>query len=602
MNDLELIRKFEPVICHTQGEMFYPCAVDEYIRQCSLWIRDSEGNPTRIAEAGTLTLEGLAEYHEVPPGHTMYLRFVQEPLTGLAYQIWRWREDHTPFYAHGRLARVGLVSRLIDSFFDLALLLRGTVPKGTTAAAEQQYTQMLQRDDRFVYYYRVIREAGYIILHYMFFYVMNDWRSTFYGVNDHEADWEQIFVYLSDNGDDDPEPEWVAYASHDYQGDNLRRRWDDPELHKFNGTHPVIYAGAGSHASYFQPGEYLTHVRIRAIEPLRNLLQEVRKVWMRRLGQGSSEKLAQEVDDLFSIPFVDYARGDGLCIGPDQPHTWSSLPLTGDLGWVENYRGLWGLDTKDPFGGERAPAGPKYNRNGSIRKSWHNPLGWSGLHKVLPRSQVRAQLESYIAALTHQLEDANSRILTSRETLRLLQLEVESLSAADYLSNLHQNRYEMLVVGERELDTIYAHKAQLAESLEACRVHLKRLEQHQPTNPQAHISAKFSPEPSLEHQGRVIEFWAAMSSGLLVLVFAVYVVLDPTNWIVRGSVVIVAFVVVESALRGRLARLLLNATITLALVTAAILTVRFLSWIVLFGLLGIARLLILENLRELRQR
>lgn len=251
MNDSDLIRKYEPVVCYTQGEMFYPCAVDEYIRQCSLWMRDAEGSVTQIAAAGTLTTEKLIEYHEVRPGHTIYLRFVQEPLTGLAYQRWRWREDHIPFYAHGRLARVGLMSRLIDSFFDLTLLLRGTVPKGTTAAAEQQYAYLRQSDDRFVYYYRIIHEAGYIILHYMFFYVMNNWRSTFYGVNDHEADWEQVFVYLSDNDGNDPQPEWVAYASHDYHGDNLRRRWDDPELHKFNGTHPIIYAGAGSHASYF---------------------------------------------------------------------------------------------------------------------------------------------------------------------------------------------------------------------------------------------------------------------------------------------------------------------------------------------------------------
>jgi hypothetical protein len=27
---------------------------------------------------------------------------------------------------------------------------------------------------------------------------MNDWRSTFGGVNDHEADWEQVTVFLPD--------------------------------------------------------------------------------------------------------------------------------------------------------------------------------------------------------------------------------------------------------------------------------------------------------------------------------------------------------------------------------------------------------------------
>ena len=30
---------------------------------------------------------------------------------------------------------------------------------------------------------------------------MNDWRSTFAGVNDHEADWEQVTVFLPDPPD-----------------------------------------------------------------------------------------------------------------------------------------------------------------------------------------------------------------------------------------------------------------------------------------------------------------------------------------------------------------------------------------------------------------
>ena len=68
------------------------------------------------------------------------------------------------------------------------------------------------------------------MLHYLFFYAMNDWRSTFHGANDHEADWEQMFVYLYEDGQGELVPRWVACASHDYYGDNLRRRWDDPLL------------------------------------------------------------------------------------------------------------------------------------------------------------------------------------------------------------------------------------------------------------------------------------------------------------------------------------------------------------------------------------
>ena len=67
---------------------------------------------------------------------------------------------------------------------------------------------------------------------------MNDWRSTFDGANDHEADWEQAFVILEELPDGDVEPVWFAAAAHDEQGADLRRRWDDPKLH----TRAMFYA------------------------------------------------------------------------------------------------------------------------------------------------------------------------------------------------------------------------------------------------------------------------------------------------------------------------------------------------------------------------
>ena len=100
------------------------------------------------------------------------------------------------------------------------------------------------------------------MLQYLFFYFMNDYRSTFSGANDHESDWEQVFVVLED-APDGPHPVWVGAAAHDYSGDDLRRRWDDPLLVR-EGDHLVVFAGAGSHAAYFEQGEYLTTVPLPA--------------------------------------------------------------------------------------------------------------------------------------------------------------------------------------------------------------------------------------------------------------------------------------------------------------------------------------------------
>ena len=93
------------------------------------------------------------------------------------------------FPAPGRLARVGLPARLVDAGLVTSLLLRGGVPGGTAAAAEA-VRGLGERPAR-LYHGRVIATGGWVVLHYLFFYAMNDWRSTFDGANDHEADWEQ---------------------------------------------------------------------------------------------------------------------------------------------------------------------------------------------------------------------------------------------------------------------------------------------------------------------------------------------------------------------------------------------------------------------------
>lgn len=69
---------------------------------------------------------------------------------------------------------------------------------------------------------------------------------------------------------------------------------------------------------------------------------------------------------------------------PSSPHD--------DTPWVRDFRGLWGHDTKDKLGGERGPSGPRYERNGTVRRSWGDPVGWSGLNKVAPNAEVELEL------------------------------------------------------------------------------------------------------------------------------------------------------------------------------------------------------------------
>jgi len=247
-SDVELLRRFEPVVRYTQGEHFLPMDAEPYVRACSLWVQRPGGEPECLVPQGELTLDHLAQPRADEFGAVHYLRLTSplNPLELAAYNRQRRRaerDSRNRFHAgRGRLARVGYVSRFVDALFSLTLLARGRVPGDAAAAAVLAYERMMAEQQHYGYHGRVVREGGWIALQYWFLYAYNDWRSGFYGVNDHESDWEMIYIYLSESQDGDVRPEWVAYASHDFAGDDLRRRWDDPEVTKI-GEHPVVYGG-----------------------------------------------------------------------------------------------------------------------------------------------------------------------------------------------------------------------------------------------------------------------------------------------------------------------------------------------------------------------
>jgi hypothetical protein len=422
-DDMALLRQYEPVLRFTLGELFLPMPVEDYLDKCSLWRAGHPGPSGRRAVAerlcapGELTPARLAQVSA--PGPELSLRFVNQPQSRSELRAWR-RDGARPRLAAGgsRFAAVGLLSRFIDVVMRLSLLQRGRVPGGTAAAAEQIYRAHADPDGC-PYYGRVTRDQGYLALQYWFFYAMNDWRSTFGGVNDHEADWEQVTVFLPDPPDLSARPSWVAFSSHDETGDDLRRRSDDPDL-QWRGTHPVVFAGAGSHSGAYLPGDYLVTVEPPAL--VRML------AWLRRLSRLLLPWTAAHSGTAFGLPFIDYHRGDGPCVGPGEARSWRPVLVDDHTPWLRDYRGLWGLDTRDPFGGERAPAGPRYERDGSVRLCWSDPVGWACLDKEAPapaaeREAVQeriTELDGQLAAATAELDDRVGELRGARAGSRAL--------------------------------------------------------------------------------------------------------------------------------------------------------------------------------------
>jgi hypothetical protein len=597
--DLELLRTFEPVVRFTKGEQFYPADVRRYVSQASLWARYPDGREERLVPTGRLDIDRLAESHEYPFGTIEFLRFndfmgVAESARVLTEVARQRRESGNVFrYGRGRLARGGFLPRIFDAVFSISFFLRGKVSPVTAAAAELDYEQALRDDERYVYYGRVARQGGWTILQYWFFYYYNSWRSGFHGVNDHESDWENVIVYLyEDQGR--LHPEWVAYASHDFQGDDLRRRWDDRgELDLLEG-HPVVWAGAGSHASYFRQGEYQSPVEIPVPSWMRSLARGFSSFWTKTLGQ------AGRVRDPFRIPFVDFARGDGKSVGPGQEHRWDPVVIDESTPWVSRYRGLWGLYANDPISGENAPAGPMYNRDGSPRQSWYDPLGFAGLDKEPPPPEAIRLLDKNCSRIERRQEELQRLIAERQVELQALGVEMRGLEGNPHLVSRHQELLERSAELQAELGGLRKESSENEAVVAALRQKLTLLQAGRKPDPRAHIHKLGRPVAPREVRfNRTAEAWGAVSLSVILLgTVAILVLARGYIWI-GLLVMVLAFIVIESILRAEYARTITGIASILAVVTAILLIGHYWLWIIIVLLASLAVFLLVQKIREL---
>jgi hypothetical protein len=183
-----------------------------------------------------------------------------------------------------------------------------------------------------VYHYHACHDRGYLVLQYWFLYPYNDWASHG-GNNDHEGDWEVIYVFL----DEREEARHVAYSKHvtiPFLYAPETAVWQDVE--KIGSTHPVVYVGCGSHASYLRRGEHRYFV------------------------------------------YIDRAKGDHLAIGPGAEQAWGEPVLLTGKKWNSSFSGAWGALLKTWLGrvlpDTEGPSSPAQKGD-----KWLHPAKWAGL-------------------------------------------------------------------------------------------------------------------------------------------------------------------------------------------------------------------------------
>ncbi len=598
-DDVAILQAFEPVVRYTRGEKFFPMDVAPYVGECSLWLHVPDGSDREVVPTGELTLERLVEPREAPFGSLFYVRFIQpldlaESAAALAGERRLEREQQSDFKAGvGRLARGGLLPRLGDGLFSLSLILRGTVPGATAAAAALRYAKLREQDGRFVYHGRVVRQSGWTVCQYWFFFAYNPWRSGFHGVNDHESDWEMISVYLYE-GSTGLVPEWVAYASHDFHGADLRRRFDDRADLELVDGHPVVYAGAGSHASYFQQGEYQAEVPLPAPRRVKQLVGALAKFWQEQLGQTDSGRRP------LRIPFVDFARGDGVAVGPGEPNAWTPNLIDEATPWVSRYRGLWGLYARDPISGENAPAGPMYERDGSPRPSWFDPLGFADLARVAPPPDEPAVIAAELDRLERLDGELDTRIEEETTSIREVGARLEGMRGSPHLANA-ATRLEAEAAGIADgLTELRREKSENAAVIEGLRRRAGGADELR-DDARAHIRHAATPVPASQMRfNQAAEIWAAVSVSLLLVGLAVLLLASPGNVWAELIVLVMAAIAGEAVLRGTFVRTINRIGVILALIAVVVLFVQYARLTVVVLLLVLAAFLILQRLQELR--
>jgi len=326
MNDFALIRKYEPVLRFHHDENFYPIQVENYLSKCSLHvIKDKNGVmriPPPYVALDDLALFSTTNYflvyadrEEVDESEAQRLRDLIE------------REKSAKgIFDLPEAIEEAIAARSIDV---LHAFKPFSMPEEIFKQAKVNYGGLDQQAPN--YYYRVTRADGYTMLQYWFFYPYNDFHFSHGGSNDHEGDWENVIVYLQEG-----KPVFAVYASHGGGGEKHRRAWDEMTLFD---SHPVVYVAAGSHGSYFTP-------------------------------------------ELAPVETKAFRAGKTVGPGSDFPY---AAPKSLAVDWCEDYQGRWGArqwdrpiyEIGDSKGGP--PTGPKFNRDGSIRLAWQDPLAYGDL-------------------------------------------------------------------------------------------------------------------------------------------------------------------------------------------------------------------------------
>lgn len=292
-----LIMQYLPILYFHEDEMYYPMNVEAYVEASALW-DDRDLLTDTLIKAYSTTSPVTLDDINVPSSEDWYLAF-SDPDTAKSINL----------------------SAAHKKYSDLQKL----ADYATTTYAHRM--NATTTDGR-----------PFIVLQYWYFYAMNNWGEMG-GYNNHEGDWESIFIFLDANT---KMPKYVAFSSHLNDGNpdwnatqytSVLRTWDAIDVSK-EGDRIYSFVSLGSHAVYGEEG----NISVMTLDGLKKDQTE-----------GSSR--LEEI-----------------------------LIKTLDVNLPGEYFGKWGADDVGLIPGNDGPISPQYSTIGGTNRYLY-PLKWSGIEK-----------------------------------------------------------------------------------------------------------------------------------------------------------------------------------------------------------------------------
>jgi hypothetical protein len=242
-----------------------------------------------------------------------------------------------------------------------------------------------------------------------------------------------------------------------------------------------------------------------------------------------------------------------------------------------------------------------YNRGGSPRQSWYDPLGFAGLDKEPPPPQAVGLLNEDCSRIEGRQDELKRLIAERTVELQAIGVELGGLEGNPHLLSRHQTLLERSGTLRNELSGLRRELSENEAVLGALRQRLAMFEAGKKPDPRAHIRKLGKPVAAREVRfNRAAEAWGAIS--LSIILFGVVAVLVLARGYIWMALVLmaVAFVIIESILRAEYRRTITGIATILAVITAVLLIGHFWLWIIIVLLASIAFFLMVQKLRELR--